>query len=44
MKSKIWPQRPQIWPLDLNDLRNGSVIFSKITFSKLVHQAEKNKL
>ena len=27
MKSKIWPQQPQKWPLDLNDLGMGPVIF-----------------
>ena len=29
MKSKIWPQRPRKWPLDLNDLERGSVNFFK---------------
>ena len=29
MKSKIWPQRPRKWPLDLNDLGRGSVNFFK---------------
>jgi hypothetical protein len=29
MKSKIWPQRPQKWPLDLNDLGRGSMNFFK---------------
>ena len=29
MKSKIWPQRPRKWPLDLNDLGRGSVDFFK---------------
>ena len=45
MKSKIWPQRPRKWPLDLNNLRKDLVIFfSQITFLKLGHQAEKNEL
>ena len=29
MKSRIRSQGPQKWPLDLNDFRRGSVIFSK---------------
>ena len=29
MKSKFWPQRLWKWPLDLNDLGSGSVIFFK---------------
>ena len=29
MKSKIWPQRHQKWPLDLNDLGRGWVDFFK---------------
>ena len=29
MKSKIWPQRPRKWPLDLNDLGKGWVNFFK---------------
>ncbi len=29
MKYKIWPQRPRKWPLELNDLRRGSVNFFK---------------
>ena len=29
MKSKIWPQRPRKWPLDLNDLGGGWVDFLK---------------
>ena len=29
MKSKIWPQRPRKWPLDLDDLRRGWVDFFK---------------
>ena len=40
MKSKIWPQRPRKWPLDLNDL-GVSELFQKVTFLKSVHQAEK---
>ena len=29
MKSKIWPQQPRKWPLDLNDLGKGWVNFFK---------------
>ena len=29
MKSKIWPQQPRKWPLDLNDLEMGSANFFK---------------
>ena len=29
MKSKIWPQWPRKWPLDLNDLGRGRVNFFK---------------
>ena len=29
MKSKIWPQRPWKWPLDLNDLGRGPLNFFK---------------
>ena len=31
MKSKIWPLQPWKWPLDLKDLRKGSLNFSKKT-------------
>ena len=41
MKNKIWPYRPQKWPLDLNDLGRGWVI---CTFFKSVYQAEKEEL
>ena len=33
MKSKIWPQWPRKWPLDLNNLRRGWVNFFKISAS-----------
>ena len=29
MKSKIWPQQPRKWPLDLNDLGRGLMNFFK---------------
>ena len=37
MKSKIWPHRPRKWPLDLNDLGNGSVdFFENVFFEKIL--------
>ena len=35
MKSKIWPQWPRKWPLDLNNLGKGSVIFFKNCIFKI---------
>ena len=36
MKSKFWPQRPRKWPLDLNDLGRGWVIFFKNYIFKII--------
>jgi hypothetical protein len=33
MKNKMWPQWPRKWPLDLNNLGRGSVIFFKYYIS-----------
>ena len=44
MKSKIWPLRPQKWPLDLEVLGRGSVNFFKKYILKSVNQAEENEL
>ena len=44
MKSKIWPPRPQKWPLDVKDLGGGSVNFPKNTFLKSGKSTEKNEL
>ena len=44
MKSKIWPPRLQKQPLDLKDLRRGSVNFPKSTFFISGKRTDKNKL